>query len=456
MKILRVIFFLFVAKTSFANVILPSVFSDHMVIQQNDQVKFWGWASPNEEVIIRPSWTTEIYKTKASNQAKWELMVKTPSYGGPFIISIKGYNEIVLNDILIGEVWLCSGQSNMEMSASWGIKNMDEVEKANHPNIRFFNIPKLSSETPQNNVPANWQASTPEIMKNSSAVAYFFAKRLQENLKEVPVGLIVSSWGGTPAEVWMPEETILNNSILNKAASKLKPVEWGPTQPARAFNAMINPFIGYNIAGVLWYQGEANVGAKNYEKTLTALISSWRSIWNNNFPFYYVQIAQFEYGGDHFGGTEIRNAQRKVLNLSENTGMVVIDDVSTADDIHPKDKKTVGIRLANLALKNHYKTFDGVVNGPLFKNVSFEKGKAKVSFNNSKGLNIKGDNSLFEMAGADKIFYEAKSKTNNDCIVLSSKKVKNPKYVRFAWKNTARSNVFNEANLPASTFTTEH
>ncbi|ULC60898.1 sialate O-acetylesterase [Flaviramulus sp. BrNp1-15] len=456
MKFLYTLLFLLLVNSSFANVVLPSVFADHMVLQQNDDVKIWGWANPNEDITIQPSWSNEVYKTKTNNQANWELTIKTPSYGGPYTITIKGYNEIILKDILIGEVWLCSGQSNMEMSASWGIKNMNEIEKANNPNIRFFNVPKVSAKSPQINVNANWLVSTPETMKNSSAVAYFFAKRLQEKYENIPVGLIVSAWGGTPAEIWMPEHIITKDSILNVAANKLKPVEWGPTEPARAFNAMINPLLGYNVTGALWYQGEANVGAKHYEKTLSALISSWRLLWNHNFPFYYVQIAPFEYGEDHFGAAEIRNAQRKVLDISENTGMVVIDDVSTTDDIHPKDKKTVGIRLANLALKNHYKNFEGTISGPLFKNVSFEKRKAIVFFDNSEGLYMKDNYSLFEISGDDKIFYNAKIKLKDDYIILSSKEVKQPKYVRFAWKNTAQSNVFNEANLPASTFTTEH
>ena len=453
-----VIFFLFVTNLAFANVILPSVFSDHMVLQQNDEVKFWGWANPNEELVIKPSWTNEVYKTKASNQAAWELKISTPSYGGPYTITITGYNQIVLRDILIGEVWLCSGQSNMEMTASWngGIKNMDEVTKANKSNIRFFTVSKTSATSPQNNLLANWELCTPEVMKNSSAVAYFFATRLQNDLKDVPIGLIVSAWGGTPAEIWMPEETINNNTVLLEAANQIKkPVQWGPTEPARAYNAMINPLVGFNLAGVLWYQGEANVGAKNYDKTLSALINSWRTIWEDNFPFYYVQIAQYEYGENHFGGAEIRNAQRLVLNQTKNTGMVVIDDVSTAHDIHPKDKKTVGIRLANIALSKHYKTFDSEIYGPLFKSVSFEKRKAYVSFNNSEGLYIKGKNSLFEIAGTDNKFHQAKIKIKNNKIILCSKDVKKPIQVRYAWKNTAQSNIFNKANLPASTFTTE-
>jgi len=450
--------FLLIANISFATITLPSIFSDQMVLQQNEEVKFWGWASNNEEITVKPSWTNEVYKTKANKYGNWELFVKTPNYGGPYTIRISGFNIIELEDVFIGEVWLCSGQSNMEMTPTWfgGIKNLEEeANDANHYNIRFFNVPKISTISPQLNVPAQWDICSTETMKNSSAVAYFFAKRLQEEMKGVPVGLMVSAWGGTPAEIWMPEETIKNDAVLFETANKLKPVEWGPTEPARAFNAMINPLIGYNIAGTLWYQGEANVGSSNYDKTLSALIQSWRTLWNKDFPFYYVQIAQFEYGEDHFGGAEVRNAQRKVLDLTENTGMVVIDDVSTADDIHPKDKKTVGIRLANLALKKHYKLYDGQISGPLFSDVTFKKSKAYVSFKNSEGLYIKGDPSLFEIAGEDRTFYPAKAKVKNTHIVVSSKEVKYPKYVRFGWKNTAKSNVFNKANLPASIFTTE-
>jgi len=452
------IFFL-VTNISFANITLPSVFSDHMVLQQNNEVKFWGWGNPNEEVIIKPSWTQEIYKVKANNLAEWEILIETPKYGGPYTISFNGYNEIILNDVLIGEVWLCSGQSNMEMTANWGdgiLNGDEEVLKANHPNIRFFNVPKISAEFPQNNLSASWLVCTPETMKNNSAIAYFFANRLQENLKDVPIGLIVSAWGCAPAEIWIPKEIISNDAILSKAGELLRVEECGQKVYGSAFNQMIYPLFRYDIAGVIWYQGESNVGTKNYDKTFAAVINSWRSLWKNEFPFYFVQIAPYNYGGDHFGGVEIRDAQRRVLNITENTGMVVIDDISTVDDIHPKDKKPVGVRLANLALSNHYKNYDGVVNGPLFKSASFERRKANIFFDNFDGLHIKEDNSLFEVAGDDKVFYNAKAKVKKDYIVVSSKNVKSPKYVRFAWKNTAQSNVFNKANLPASTFTTEY
>jgi len=444
-----------IANCSFANVTLPSVFSDHMVLQQNEEVKFWGWANPNEPIKIQPSWTDEVYEVKANNLAKWELTIKTPSYGGPYSIKIQGYNEIILKDIFIGEVWLCSGQSNMEMSASWGITNMDEVENASHANIRFFNVPKLTAASPQQNVPATWDLCTPETMKNSSALAYFFARRLQEVSKDVPMGLIVSAWGGTPAEIWMPESLIKNDSILNSAAKKLNPSEWGPTQPGQAYNAMIYPLIGFSIAGALWYQGESNVGAKNYDHTFSALIRSWRDSWHKEFPFYFVQIAPYDYGEDHFGGVEIRNYQRLVSNNIKHTAMVVISDISTTDDIHPKDKKTVGVRLANIALKNHYKMLETLVESPNFDSVIFQKNKALISFTNSEGLYIKDKKPLFEIAGENHVFYSAKAKLKEGNIIVSSKKVSIPKYVRFAWKNTAQSNVFNASHLPASSFTTE-
>jgi len=456
MKKLAIILSLLITNVLFANIILPSVFSDHMVLQQQDDVKFWGWANPDEDVIISPTWTNEHYKTKANNQAYWELTVKTPKFGGPFSISIKGYNEVVLTDVLIGDVWLCSGQSNMEMSASWGIANGEqEMAEANIPNIRFFTVPKISAETLQNNVITNWQACTPESMKYSSAVAYFFAKKLQENLKDVPVGLIVSAWGGTPAEIWMPENVIKNDEILLQAANKLTPVNYGPTEPARAFNAMIHPLIGYNISGALWYQGESNVGASTYDKTLSALIKSWRQAWHKEFPFYFVQIAPYNYGENHFGGVQIRNAQRRVSNDVLNTEMVVISDVSPIDDIHPKDKKSVGNRLANLALKKHYKVIDGLVESPSFDTIHFEKNKAIVSFKYAEGLYSKDKKSLFEVAGDDKVYHPATFNLVKTTAIISSKAVKNPKYVRFAWGNTLQSNLFNKANLPVSSFTME-
>lgn len=449
--------FILISGTMMANVSLPNIFGDNMVLQRNAEVKIWGWANPKEEIKLVSSWNNQEYKVTANNQAQWEIKIKTPEAGGPFTISIKGYNEVVLKNILIGEVWICSGQSNMEMSVSWGIDNGEEEAKnATNPNIRFFTVPKLTAITPQNNLLGNWTESTPETMKNFSAVGYFFAKRLREDLKNVPIGLISSNWGGTPAEIWMPEEVVQNDAVLLENAKKLNEQEYGPRQPGRAYNAMIYPIVGFKIAGTLWYQGESNVGSEVYDKTLSALITSWRKAWQQEFPFYFVQIAPYKTGSNNFSNVTVRNSQRKVLKQINNTGMVVISDVSDTIDIHPKDKKSVGIRLANLALANTYKTNSNLVNGPLFKDVKIDKNKAIVSFDYADGLYFKNKNSnQFEVAGADGTFYPAEASIKNNQVIVTSKKVANPSRVRFAWGNTIQSDLFNKTNLPASCFVSE-
>ena len=456
-NLLKSLFFLILSNSIRANVTLPNIFSDNMVLQRNSEVSIWGWGNPNEEIKLISSWNNKEYIVKSNNQANWQIKIKTPDAGGPYSISIKGNNEITLKNILIGEVWICSGQSNMEMSASWGIENGDEaVKNANNPNIRFFNIPKLSATAPQNNVSGNWTECSPETIKNFSAVAYYFAKRLQEDLKNVPIGLISSAWGGTPAEIWMPEGDIKNNAVLLESDKTRKEEAYGPNQPGRAFNAMIYPLVNFKIAGVIWYQGESNVGSTTYVKTFSALINSWRKLWDDDFPFYFVQIAPYNYGENHFGGVIIRDAQRKTLQNIRNTGMVVTSDISMIDDIHPKDKKTVGNRLANLALANTYKTIATLVNGPLYKGIKIEKSKITVTFEYADGLYFKDKKAdLFEVAGADGVFYEAVATIKNNNVILQSDKVKDPVKVRFAWKNTAQSQLFNKANLPASSFISE-
>lgn len=456
-NLIAFLLFLTFCVTAFANVTLPNVFSDNMVLQRNTEITIWGWANPQEDVVVTPSWNNQTYKTKAGNQAKWEINIPTLKEGGPFSISIKGRNEIILKNILIGEVWLCSGQSNMEMNASWGIENGDEVVKnATNPNIRFFSVPKLSATTPQDNLFGNWTECTPETMKYFSAVAYFFAKRVQEEMKNIPIGLISSNWGGTPAEIWTPEEAIHNDAILLEAAKTRREERYGPNQPGRAFNAMVYPLQGFKIAGVIWYQGESNVGSPVYNKTFSVLITSWRKLWKYDFPFYYVQIAPYKYGENNFGGAVIRDAQRKVLQEVSNTGMAMTSDISTIDDIHPKDKKSVGIRLANLALVNTYKTNSAVVNGPLYKGIKIEKNKVVVSFDFADGLHFsKTKSNQFEIAGADGVFYEAAAAIKNDKVILQSDIVRLPIKIRFAWKNTDQSTLFNKANLPASSFITD-
>ncbi|WP_291285596.1 sialate O-acetylesterase [Flavobacterium sp.] len=440
-----------------ASVTLPNIFGDNMVLQRNSEVKIWGWANSKEEITLISGWDNQKYQATVNQQGQWEIAVKTPEAGGPYTIFIKGIEEIVLRNILIGEVWVCAGQSNMEMSASWGIDNEEEeVKNATDAAIRFFNVPQLTAAKPQSALLGKWTESTPETMKDFSAIGYFFAKRLREDLKNVPIGLISSNWGGTAAEIWMPEEIVQNDPVLAENARKFNEQEYEPRQPGRAYNAMIHPIVGFKIAGTIWYQGESNVGSLVYDQTMAALIDSWREAWKDDFPFYYVQIAPYKTRGNNFFNVILRDSQRKLLHKVPKTGMVVISDVSNVKEIHPKDKKPVGIRLANLALAETYKIKSNLVNGPLFKDFIVEEHKIIVSFDAANGLHFKNENSTqFEMAGADGIFYSAEASILKDQVILTSKKVLHPVKIRFAWGNTIQSDLLNEANLPASCFITD-
>jgi sialate O-acetylesterase len=438
-----------------SNVSLPGIFSDNMVIQQKSDLLIWGWAKTGEQVVIKTGWSDSELKTIADPQGKWKVTVNTPSAGGPYDISIKGYNELRLKNVLIGEVWLCSGQSNMEWSAKAGIINgEEEIKNAVYPEIRFFTVFQSTSLYPQDHLTGEWAGCTPETMRSFSAVAYFFARKLQKELG-VPVGLINSSWGGTPAEAWMPEGTIQDDSFLREAASKQKPVPWGPVEPGRIYNSMIYPMIPFKIAGVIWYQGEANtINAYAYKELLTALIKSWRTRWGYDFPFYFAQIAPYKYRNP-FEGVEVREAQRRVLEVPE-TGMVVLSDIGDTINIHPKNKQDVGLRFANIALNRHYHVTENEDSGPLFKEMTVDKNKAIVSFTHGAGLRGEGDKlNCFEIAGADRVYYPADAKIKKDQVIVWSNKVKSPAAVRYAWGNTSTPNLFNSANLPASCFKTE-
>lgn len=455
MKSIRILILLLVICTSSiqAQVSLPGIFSDNMVLQRNTEVNFWGWASPSEEVKLVASWNPEdTLTTIGSRQAKWTLKLKTPAGPGPYTITITGYNTITFKNVLVGEVWLASGQSNMEWSASAGIDHgEEEIANATNPNIRFFNVPRKAAIYPQDDVKGNWVASTPETMKYFSAIAYFFGKKLNEEL-DVPIGLISSNWGGTPAEIWISKETFDANPVLYEGAEILQKEQWGPNEPSRAYNGMIHPLVPYTLAGTLWYQGETNAANSSYyEALLKSLIKNWRTDWDADFPFYFAQIAPYNYG-EGFAGVEVRDAQRRVLAVP-NTGMVVLGDLGEENNIHPKNKIDVGLRFANLALTKHYQVQDKLAESPLVDHVEKVKKGVAVHFCNAKGLHLKGvkKSELFEVAGADKVFTPAKAKLKGDTVFLKST-VKDIKYVRYAWSNIATPDLFNSSALPASSF----
>jgi len=456
LKYLMLSFFAGFAVSAKANVNLPAIFGDHMVLQQNAEVPIWGWAKPGEKVTIVCSWDGKEIEAQPDNGARWSAVLKTPPAGGPFSIVVKGYNTIEFNDVMTGEVWFCSGQSNMEWTARAGIDNAEEeIKNANYPQIRMFTVDHRTADSPQLDVRGEWKVCSPETMIDFSAVAYFFGRELNQTL-DVPVGLINSSWGGTPAEVWTSAETILNDEGFAQAAKKLNETPWWPIRPGQAFNAMVAPMIPFHIAGALWYQGESNViDPQNYERLLPALIQNWREEWGYDFPFYYVQIAPFKYGRKYEGAL-LRDAQRKAMK-TPNTGMVVVDDIGNIDDIHPRNKQDVGKRLANWALNRNYGKSDIPVSGPLYKEMKVEKNRIRIFFDYAEnGLQAKGKTlTHFEIAAEDGKFVPAVAKIDGSTVVVEGKGIKNPVAVRFAWDNIAEHNLFNKEGLPASTFRTD-
>ena len=442
---------------SFGQIKLPAVIGDNMVLQQNSEVAIWGWGDPGDEIKVSGSWDNDTVKAKISNQSAWKVKLKTPTAGGPFTVSITGSEEVILRNVMIGEVWICSGQSNMEWNADLKINNAEEeVRNANHPNIRLFHVKKLGSETPQENCFAKWETCTPETMHSFSAVGYFFGRNLQQNLN-VPIGIIEVAWGGTAAEVWVKADLVESDPLLNACALKIKPYDWWPSKPGVLYNGMIAPLLSYRIAGAIWYQGESNTDSpESYRKLFKTLIENWRHDFENNFPFYYVQIAPYTYGQES-RAPMIREMQMQTMDVPK-TGMVVVSDlVDNVKDIHPRNKQDVAKRLANWALAETYNIKGLVYKNPLYQSMMLEKSKVRITFENvSKGLKATGDEiTCFEIAGDDKMFKPAKVKIDGNTVLVSSKEVKAPIAVRFAWSNDAIGNLFSQEGLPVAPFRTD-
>lgn len=451
------LFCLVTSVSAWAEIRLPAVIGSHMVLQQNTNAKLWGWCEPGEKITIKTSWDTSTYTATGTANAKWNVTIKTPVAGGPYTITLKGNNTIELEDVLIGEVWLCSGQSNMEMNINWGLNYADDVANAHNKSIRFFHIPRLTANYPQDDTKARWVVSTPEEMKRFSAVGYFFGTKLQQELG-VPVGLINSSWGGTPAEVWTPEDAVNNDPTLKDAASKLKTANGWPVHPGATYNAMIHPLTNYNIAGALWYQGESNTATwDTYQPLLTSMIDSWRKAFNTEFPFYLVQIAPYAGYGNHNIAPLMQETQTKIAEHPK-TGMVVINDlVDNIKDIHPKLKKEVGIRLANYALAETYGKSGFVYKSPMYQSMRVEKNKIRIYFDHAdNGLISKnGAPREFYIAGEDQNFFPAMAKVEGNSVVIWSRDVKKPVAVRYAFRNDAQPNLFSKEGLPVNLFRTD-
>jgi sialate O-acetylesterase len=403
-----------------ANIMLPSVFSDNMVLQQNSEVAFWGWGNAGEQIKIVAGWnTSDTLKVKADNKAKWTATLKTIKAGGPYSIKIIGSSYVELKNVMLGEVWICSGQSNMEWSVDMGIQNgEEEAANANHPNIRIFHIPKTGADFPQQNCNATWAVCSPETMRSTSAVGYFFARELHQKLN-VPVGIIVSAWGGTPAEVWIEKNRIEKKPELNENKYALN-YDWWPGEPGVLYNSMIAPVVPFEIAGAIWYQGESNVSNHQiYAELMKTLIENWRADFENEFPFYFVQIAPYNYGED--GKSEyVREQQAMVEQIVPNTGMVVISDlVDNINDIHPRNKLDVGKRLANYALAETYNQEVVAYKSPVYQSMQVEGNKIRLKFDHVlTGMKSTGKTpSQFRIAGENREFVSGncKNRRSNHC-----------------------------------------
>jgi len=447
---------------SFAEVNLPAVFCDNMVLQQQTEVAIWGKATKNAIVKVSTSWNNKSYSSKVASDGKWKLKVATPKAGGPYEITISDGKALKLKNVLIGEVWVCSGQSNMEMPMK-GFKNQpiagssDAVALSTNPNIRLFTVKRATSLEPLDNFTGDWKVCIPENVYEFSATAYYFGLTLNKALN-CPIGLINTSWGGTRIEPWISEMGCKNFDWV-KIPEK-KPVENLSQQtPTVLYNAMINPIVGYGMRGAIWYQGESNRNEpQNYQKLMPGLIENWRSLWGiGEFPFYFVQIAPFDYGPSGLNSAYLREAQLKASTAIKNIGMACIMDIGEKDCIHPAAKETGSKRLALLALSQTYGIKGIACLSPVLKEMKATEGVVKLTFENApNGFTSYGKElGCFEVAGANKRFFPAKAFITATGITVFSPLIAEPIAVRYAFKDFIVGDLFSTDGLPVSSFRTD-
>lgn len=488
-----------------AEVRLPNVFSSHMVLQRDQPLTFWGWADPGETVTVQIA--NETRPTQANDRGEWKVVLPALKAGGPFTVTVSGSSIVRFDDVLVGEVWLCSGQSNMEMGIRMCRNGEAEIAAANYPNIRLLLVPNRWTPEPQTNQAGVWKVCSPQTIGEDgwggfSAAAYYFGRELHQKLG-VPIGLIDATWGGTRIEPWTPPEGFAAvpalareyelvqlgdprtdrhrqrlNEILQaterwlaaarEAGTRGALVPTMPTYPAELlpprdvqhatalFNGMIAPLGSFGLRGALWYQGESNSSeGLLYTERMKALVAGWRRIWSaGNFPFYFVQIAPYNYGGNGERIAEFWEAQTAAQAIPD-VGMVVISDIGDLKDIHPTNKQDVGRRLAAWALAKTYGQPGIEFSGPVFKDMAVQGDKLRLSFDHAAGLASRDGKPLnwFEIIDADEGgFVPADAQIDGSAIVLSAAGVKRPVAMRFAWNMLAEPNLKNAAGLPASAF----
>lgn len=438
---------------------LPSIFSDNMILQQDSNVSIWGWSKSKATVLITLSWKEKTLITESNENGEWIVSFKTPKSGKSHKINVKSDDQrVVISNILMGEVWVASGQSNMQMNLN-GYRNEsvfganDAIANSYNSEIRFFTVERNVSNIPLENLEGKWSISNQENSPFFSAVAYSFAKYLNTVL-EYPVAIIHTSWGGTPAEAWSDSKSLQ----IDFEKSEIKNHGGTPQhEPSSLYNAMIYPLTNYSIKGAIWYQGESNVPrSSNYAKLKNSMIEGWRREWNQgSFPFYFVQISPYKYdGNDKSSSAFLREAQLNTMLNTPNTGMAVSLDVGDANSIHPPSKFILGKRLAYWALNKDYGFSSVNFSGPVYKSLEIKENKVLVKFDFAEnGLHCPDDViNNFELASEDKIFYPANAKIMWNQLEVQSDQVKNPVHVRYGWKNYLNGNLYNTKGLPASSF----
>jgi sialate O-acetylesterase len=453
-----------------AAVKLPYFFSDNMVLQQQTSAAIWGEAMPGATVRITTSWNRKTYTAQAGAAGKWNTHIATVAAGGPYEITVSDGTPLVLHNVLLGEVWLCSGQSNMEMPMK-GFKDQpvinsnEAVFNAGNDNIRIYTVPRSVKLAPQDTSKQSaWKTADAEVVANFSAIGYYFARLLQDRLK-VPVGIINISYGGSSAEAWMSEAALQPFAAIRlpTAADTEKANNRTPTT---LYNGMLHPFAGFSIKGCIWYQGESNYDRPDqYLDLFPAMVKAWREEFKQgDFSFYYAQIAPYNYAqlppynsGGKFNSAWLRDAQRKAAVKISNSGMVVLLDAGEENSIHPANKEIAAKRFAYLALAQTYGLKGFGYNSPSFDSLKINGGIATLTFSNApNGLSSFGKPLLlFEIAGADKIFRPARAVIYRGMVLVSSPEVKDPVAVRYAFKDFVSGDLFSTEGFPVSSFRTD-
>ena len=477
-----------------ADVRLPGLFGDHMVLQRDMPIHVWGWADPGEAVNV--AFRGESAGTIASPDGRWEIFLEPAEAGGPYDLVVDGENSIRLTDILVGDVWVGSGQSNMQWPLERANNAATEIAAAQHPGIRYFTVTRTAADTRKDDVEGEWRIVTPETAGEFSGVAYFFARHLHRELG-VPFGIIISAWGGTPAQSWTSSRKLSADPALAEFVAKFEAdgeaarpgydaafADWerqaaeaeaagdeAPRRPPRPrtlnpsatpswlFNGMIAPLTPYPIRGVIWYQGENDANNRQallYRRLFRSLIEDWRHEWGQGaFPFLFVQLPNFAGGAEGSEWPELREAQAMALGLA-GTGMAVTIDIGDSTDIHPGNKQDAGLRLALAARAIAYGEQGLEFSGPMYRQTTRQGSALRLWFDHAgSGLQARGAPLVgFELAGSDGKFVEADASIAGSSVVLTSPEVQAPVQARYAWGDDPESNLINGAGLPASPFRT--